>query len=58
MRIRQHIGNVEYEEKNFEEIRDKAIQEERERLLSDHMDNERYHDILLAFPVLKEYGLI
>lgn len=58
MRIRQHIGNVEYEEKNFEEIRDKAIQEERERLLSDHMDNERYHDILLALPVLKEYGLI
>lgn len=58
MRIRQHIGNVEYEEKIFEEIRDKAIQEERERLLSDHMDNERYHDILLALPVLKEYGLI
>lgn len=58
MRLRQHIGNVEYEEKIFEEIRDKAIQEERERLLSDHMNNERYHDILLALPVLKEYGLI
>lgn len=58
MRIRQHIGNVEQDEKMIEEIREKAIQSERERLLSRYMDNERFHDIMLAFTVLKEYGLI
>lgn len=45
------------EEKILEEIRQKLVITEEENMSSMN-DYKGYHDIMLAFPVLKEYGLI
>lgn len=57
MRIRQHIGNAD-EEKMLEEIREKLNRRTDEEKIASMESHEKYHDIMLAFPVLKEYGLI
>lgn len=57
MRIRQHVGNVD-EEKMIEEIREKLNRRTDPEKIASMESNEKYHDIMLAFPVLKEYGLI